>query len=120
MDNNMDDIVRYNDMIEEKKYEGKEEEEDEEGEVIEGKSGEREYIHTVTKLGTISIPVPLRRKYGITKGSKMKFIDGEDGIRLIPLVSLRNMFGIDEDNRDVVMRILREMLESRRTTTMLI
>ncbi|MEM4339368.1 MAG: AbrB/MazE/SpoVT family DNA-binding domain-containing protein [Candidatus Nitrosocaldus sp.] len=117
MDNNMDDITMYNDVVEEDE-EG-EEGEEERGEVIEGKSGEREYIHTVTKLGTISIPVPLRRKYGITKGSKMKFIDGEDGIRLIPLVSLRNMFGIDEDNREVVMRILKEMLESRRATMMI-
>lgn len=80
----------------------------------EGREGEREYIHTVTKLGTISIPIPLRRKYGITKGSKMKFIDGEDGIRLIPLVSLRGMFGIDKEKRDVVMRMLKEMLEGRR------
>ncbi len=111
----MDDILRHSDREEK---EGEDKEEDDGGEVIEGKSREREYIHTVTKLGTISIPVPLRRKYGITKGSKMKFIDGDDGIRLIPLVSLRNMFGIDEDSKDVVMRILREMLESRRTTTM--
>jgi len=74
---------------------------------------EREYVHTVTKLGTISIPIPLRRKYGITKGSKIKFIDGSDGIRLIPLVSLRNMFGIDRDDSDAIKSMLVEIIEER-------
>ncbi len=77
---------------------------------------EREYIHTVTKLGTISIPIPLRRKYGITKGSKIKFIDSSEGIRLIPLVSLRNMFGIDRSNPTVIRKILSEIIEGRKNT----
>ncbi|MEO9364838.1 MULTISPECIES: AbrB/MazE/SpoVT family DNA-binding domain-containing protein [Candidatus Nitrosocaldus] len=116
MANNMDDdITRYvSDEREEEEASKGEDVEEDRGEVREGKREEREYIHTVTKLGTISIPIPLRRKYGITKGSKMKFIDGEDGIRLIPLVSLRGMFGIDKENRDVVMRMLKEILEGRR------
>ncbi|MEM1951584.1 MAG: AbrB/MazE/SpoVT family DNA-binding domain-containing protein [Candidatus Nitrosocaldus sp.] len=109
MDNNMDDITRYV-GDEEAGYEDDEYRE----EYGEGKGRKREYIHTVTKLGTISIPIPLRRKYGITKGSKMKFIDDDDGIRLIPLVSLRGMFGIDKENRDVVMRMLKEILDGRR------
>ncbi|MCS7141906.1 MAG: AbrB/MazE/SpoVT family DNA-binding domain-containing protein [Candidatus Nitrosocaldus sp.] len=114
MADNMDDVAGYSDASrEEEEGRGGYGDEDE-GEVVEGKGGTREYIHTVTKLGTISIPVPLRRKYGITKGSKMKFIDGEDGIRLIPLVSLRSMFGIDAGSREAVMRMLREMLEGRR------
>ncbi len=76
---------------------------------------EREYIHTVTKLGTISIPIPLRRKYGITKGSKIKFIDSNEGIKLIPLVSLRNMFGIDRGNATIIRKILYEMIEGRKS-----
>ncbi len=78
---------------------------------------EREYIHTVTKLGTISIPIPLRRKYGITKGSKIKFVDSSEGIRLIPLVSLRNMFGIDRGNATIIRRILYEIIEGRKGVT---
>jgi|LJSS01.1.fsa_nt_gb bifunctional DNA-binding transcriptional regulator/antitoxin component of YhaV-PrlF toxin-antitoxin module len=78
---------------------------------------EREYIHTVTKLGTISIPIPLRRKYGITKGSKIKFVDSSEGIKLIPLVSLRNMFGIDRGNATIIRRILYEMIEGRKSVT---
>lgn len=110
------DITRYvsDEKGDEEASKGEYGEEDRGGEVREGKGEGREYIHTVTKLGTISIPIPLRRKYGITKGSKMKFIDGEDGIRLIPLVSLRGMFGIDKEKRDVVMRMLKEILEGRR------
>ncbi len=78
---------------------------------------EREYIHTVTKLGTVSIPIPLRRKYGITKGSKIKFVDSSDGIRLIPLVSLHHMFGIDKGNAALIRKILHDIIEARKGAT---
>ncbi len=85
--------------------------------VIVNNNKEREYIHTVTKLGTVSIPIPLRRKYGITKGSKIKFVDNNDGIRLIPLVSLHHMFGIDRGNAAPIRKILHDMIEGRKGVT---
>ncbi|GIU70923.1 MAG: hypothetical protein KatS3mg003_1626 [Candidatus Nitrosocaldaceae archaeon] len=71
----------------------------------------KEYIHTVTKLGTITIPVPIRKKYGITKGSKLKFVDTEDGIKLIPIVTIKNMFGVDKEKEDVIKELLQDMLD---------
>ena len=71
----------------------------------------KEYIHTVTKLGTVTIPVPIRRKYGITKGSKLKIIDTDDGIKLIPMITIKNMFGVDKEKEDVIKELLQDMLE---------
>ncbi len=71
----------------------------------------KEYIHTVTRLGTITIPVPLREKYGITKGSKLKFIDTEDGIKLIPILTIKNMFGIDKEREEIVKELLEDIVE---------
>jgi AbrB family looped-hinge helix DNA binding protein len=71
----------------------------------------KEYIHTVTKLGTITIPVPIRKKYGITKGSKLKIVDTEDGIKLIPIVTIKNMFGVDKEKEDVIKELLEDMLK---------
>ncbi len=71
----------------------------------------REYIHTVTKLGTITIPVPLRRKYGISKGSKLKIIDTDDGIKLIPIITIKNMFGVDKEKESIIKGLLEDMLK---------
>lgn len=71
----------------------------------------KEYIHTVTKLGTVTIPVPMRRKYGITQGSKLKIVDTDDGIKLIPMITIRNMFGVDKEKEDVIKGLVHDMLE---------
>jgi bifunctional DNA-binding transcriptional regulator/antitoxin component of YhaV-PrlF toxin-antitoxin module len=78
-----------------------------------GRKKTNEYIHTVTRLGTVSIPVPLRRKYNITKGSKIKFVDSSDGIRLVPLVSLKNLFSAYKERGHVVNSLIREILAER-------
>lgn len=72
-----------------------------------------EYIHTVTRLGTVSIPIPLRRKYSIAKGTKVRFVDTADGIRLIPLISLKSLFGMDKEKASLVYAIIREILDER-------
>ena len=77
------------------------------------KKKSKEYIHTVTRLGTVSIPIPLRRKYSITKGSKIRFVDTADGIRLIPLVSLKSLFGVDREKANLVHEMIREILDER-------
>lgn len=73
----------------------------------------KEYIHTVTRLGTITIPIPIRRKYGITTGSKLKFVDTEDGIKLIPMITMKSMFGIDKEKEELIKGLLDEEEESR-------
>jgi AbrB family looped-hinge helix DNA binding protein len=73
----------------------------------------KEYIHTVTRLGTVSIPIPMRRKYNITKGSKVKFVDIDDGIQLIPLVSLKSFFGSEREKAHSVQVAIREILDER-------
>jgi bifunctional DNA-binding transcriptional regulator/antitoxin component of YhaV-PrlF toxin-antitoxin module len=72
-----------------------------------------EYIHTVTRLGTVSIPIPLRRKYSIGKGTKVRFVDAADGIRLIPLISLKSLFGMDKEKAGSLHVIIREILDER-------
>lgn len=71
----------------------------------------KEYIHTVTRLGTITIPIPIRRKYGITTGSRLKFVDTEEGIKLIPMITIKNMFGIDKGNEVIIKGLLDDVME---------
>jgi AbrB family looped-hinge helix DNA binding protein len=41
----------------------------------------------LTTNGRVTIPVSLRKKYGLTPGSKVKFEPIEEGIRIIPLAT---------------------------------
>jgi AbrB family looped-hinge helix DNA binding protein len=45
----------------------------------------------VTTNGRVTIPALLRKKYGLYPGRKVKFELAEDGIRLIPLVTLEEV-----------------------------
>jgi AbrB family looped-hinge helix DNA binding protein len=49
----------------------------------------------VTRKGQITIPVELRRKYGIKKGTKMIFEDSGSGIALKVVPRLEDLAGID-------------------------
>lgn len=74
----------------------------------------KEYVHTVTRLGTVTIPIPIRRKYGISKGSKVRFVETDEGIQLVPLVSIKNLFGADKEKEDVIHSMVRDILSERK------
>lgn len=74
----------------------------------------KEYVHTVTRLGTITIPIPIRRKYGIGRGSRMKFVETAEGIQLIPLVSVRSLFGMDRERSAEIHAMAKEILRERK------
>ncbi len=74
----------------------------------------KEYVHTVTRLGTVTIPIPIRRKYGISKGSKVRFVETDEGIQLVPLVSIKNLFGADKEKESVIQSMVREILGERK------
>jgi AbrB family looped-hinge helix DNA binding protein len=74
----------------------------------------KEYIHTVTRLGTVTIPIPIRRKYGIAKGSKVMFVETDDIIQLVPLTSVKSLFGADSQKEGVIHSMIREILNERK------
>ena len=49
----------------------------------------------VTRKGQITVPVALRRKYGIKEGMEMAFEDSETGILLKVIPRIEDMAGID-------------------------
>lgn len=52
-------------------------------------------LATVQKRGQVTIPVSLRRKYGISEGSIVAILETEDGI----LISPRLVLAIDSAHR---------------------
>jgi AbrB family looped-hinge helix DNA binding protein len=50
-------------------------------------------VGTVTSKSMVTIPSRIRRKYGLQQGSKVEFVEIEEGIFLVPLKTLRELRG---------------------------
>ena len=73
-------------------------------------SSEVRFVVKVSKKGQVVIPAEIRRKYNIR--DKVVIKADEEGIKIIPLISLEEMFGVDGDiMKDVAREIVRERLE---------
>ena len=67
----------------------------------------------VTRKGQITVPVALRRKYGIKQGMKMTVQDSGSGIVLQVVPRIEDLVGIDAGKIDIKKAI--EMLDKMRS-----
>ncbi len=67
-----------------------------------------------TFILSLDLTIPIRRKYGISKGSKVMFVEMDKGIQLVPLVMIINLFGIDGEKENIVQSMIREILDERK------
>jgi len=67
------------------------------------------YTVKVSRKGQIVIPAEIRRKYGIK--DKVVVVVGDDGIRIVPLVPLKELYGIDGD---IMRKVAEEISRERR------
>jgi len=56
---------------------------------------------SVTRKGQITIPVELRRKFGIEEGAKVEVVEGEKGIMVRKLPSIFDLAGSGAGKGDV-------------------
>jgi AbrB family looped-hinge helix DNA binding protein len=73
-----------------------------------------EAIHTITKKGTVIIPVEIRKKHNLKEGSKVKFIETENGALIMPVLSLADLRGIDKKRKEIVYKMIRKLQAERR------
>jgi bifunctional DNA-binding transcriptional regulator/antitoxin component of YhaV-PrlF toxin-antitoxin module len=55
----------------------------------------------VTRKGQVTVPIELRRKYGIEKGMKIIFEDSTSGIILKVVPKIEDLVGIDSGKVDL-------------------
>ncbi len=60
------------------------------------------YTSKVTEKGMVTLPVKMRRRLKISRGSKVEFIETEDGILVIPIARIDELFGSDPSMREIV------------------
>ncbi len=66
------------------------------------------FIVKVSRKGQVVIPIEIRRKYNIR--DKVIIKADEEGIKIIPLIPLEEMFGVDGD---IMKNIAKEIVEER-------
>ncbi len=78
------------------------------------KYGEKSLGYTITEKGTVTIPVEIRKKYNLGKGSRVEFVETDEGILLVPTVPLENLSGVDKAIKETVYGMIKELQEERR------
>jgi AbrB family looped-hinge helix DNA binding protein len=63
----------------------------------------------------VNIPAKIRKRYSIKEGTKIIFVENEDGaLELIPVPRLSELFGVDREHRDVLIAGIKELHGERR------
>ena len=70
--------------------------------------------HTITEKGTVTIPVAIRRKHHMKKGSKVRFIETEQGALIVPVLTMEDLRGVDKDRKEVVYKMIKELQAERK------
>ena len=73
------------------------------------------YITTVTSKSMVNIPVKIRRKYGLIPGSRVVFVESEDGITLIPVPPATELFGAGRNHKRLLLQGIRELEAEHRS-----
>ncbi|MEM3070809.1 MAG: AbrB/MazE/SpoVT family DNA-binding domain-containing protein [Candidatus Bathyarchaeia archaeon] len=67
------------------------------------------FLAKVTSKSMVTIPAEIMRKYGIKGGMRVKFVETEAGILMIPIPSLGDLRGIDRQYASEMIECVREL-----------
>ena len=76
--------------------------------------GEKHLSYTITEKGTVTIPADIRKKYRLRRGSRVKFIETDEGVLLVPAIPLEDLIGADKAIKETVYQMIKELQEERR------
>jgi len=76
--------------------------------------GDCHLSYTITEKGTVTIPVEIREKYRLRKGSHVEFVETDEGVLLVLVIPLEDLFGADKNAKETVHQMIRELQEERR------
>jgi AbrB family looped-hinge helix DNA binding protein len=78
------------------------------------KYGKIPLSYTITEKGTVTIPSEIRKRYRLKKGSRVEFVETDEGVLLVPVVPLEDLFGADKDKKETVYKMIGELQDERR------
>jgi AbrB family looped-hinge helix DNA binding protein len=66
-------------------------------------------IATVTSKKMVTIPARIRKKYGLHEGRKVRFVEVDGNLVLVPVLSLRELHGFGREHLDELKEAAREL-----------
>jgi len=70
--------------------------------------------YTIMEKGAVTIPSEIRRRHGVETGSRVEFVETDEGVLIVPVVPLAELRGVDRDREEVVYRMIRELQAEHR------
>ncbi|MBI2183981.1 MAG: AbrB/MazE/SpoVT family DNA-binding domain-containing protein [Thaumarchaeota archaeon] len=74
-------------------------------------------VATVTSKSMVTVPSKIRKKYGLRQGSKVEFVEVEEGLFLVPLKTLRELRGAAKEKSSLLVEAVRELNREHREET---
>lgn len=71
-------------------------------------------VATVTSKSMVTIPSKIRRKYSLRQGSKVEFVEVDEGLFLVPLKTLRELRGAGKEKTSVLIEAVEELEREHR------
>lgn len=71
-------------------------------------------VATVTSKSMVSIPARIRERYGIHEGSKLEFVESDEGVLLVPVKSLFELRGAFKSHEKLIREGIRELEREHR------
>lgn len=66
-------------------------------------------VATVTSKSMVTIPARIMEKYGLVQGSKLEFVETEEGLLLVPVKTLKELRGVFKAHQSVIREGIREL-----------
>ena len=69
---------------------------------------------TVTSKSMVNIPASIRKKYGIKEGDKIAFVEAEEGLTIVRIPPLAEIYGSGRGYHEEIIRAVKELEEEHR------
>lgn len=69
---------------------------------------------TVTSKSMVNIPASIRRKFNIKEGDKVVFLEGDEGIIMVPVPPLGELAGSASHQKEALLEGIRELEREHR------
>jgi AbrB family looped-hinge helix DNA binding protein len=71
-------------------------------------------VATITSKKMITLPARIRKKYGLREGRKVRFVEIDGGLFLVPILSLKELDGVAGKDSRALVQGVRELEREHR------
>jgi AbrB family looped-hinge helix DNA binding protein len=66
-------------------------------------------VATITSKKMVTIPAKIMKRYGLSQGQKVSFVEVDGAIMLVPVLSLKELHGFGKEHAKELIEAVREL-----------